>query len=460
MEMIRQLRENKPSQTTCRGAAAGVRVVCIMAVLFVGLSPLETGRVVAAEPARKAEPVEVAATIRLSVDEAIAVFLKQNLDLLISQFGIDYAKGQQITAALFPNPYLTLGTVGSFLKQQLGQPSNITRSGQVITMVQQLFEMAGKRGYRIESADFGTQSAEANFEDAVRQLGFTVKDVYYRVQLAQRRLALAEENRDRFARILEVNTIRFKKGYIAEVDLIRIRLQIIDFQSQVIQYIQEADIARADLRQLLRLSPLTQVELTTDLDYKPIDPDITSLRRVALEIRPDIRAKRHTQSQRVADLKLANAYRYPDVTIGAGYGVQGAVGPDLQNQGMVNVGVPLPLFNRNQGGIMQAEVGVQQAEADLMKTINQVENEVDVAYRNLSQSRRLVETYRAGVLDDARLTLTIVERAYERGGATILDLLDAARTSRTIQLNYIESLYNYQHNFFMLESAVGKGLTS
>jgi cobalt-zinc-cadmium efflux system outer membrane protein len=105
-------------------------------------------------------------------------------------------------------------------------------------------------------------------------------------------------------------------------------------------------------------------------------------------------------------------------------------------------------------------VGIQQAEADLQKTLNQVENQVDVAYRNLLQSRRLVEAYRAGVLDDARSTLTIVERAYERGGATILDLLDAARTSRTIQLNYVEALFNYQHQFFLLESAVGRGIAS
>jgi cobalt-zinc-cadmium efflux system outer membrane protein len=127
---------------------------------------------------------------------------------------------------------------------------------------------------------------------------------------------------------------------------------------------------------------------------------------------------------------------------------------------MLNVGVPLPLFNRNQGGIMQAEVAIQQAEADLRKTLIQVESQVDVAYRNLIQSRRLVEAYRAGVLDDARATLTIVERAYERGGATILDLLDAARTSRTIQQNYIEALFGYQRNVYLLESAVGREIAS
>jgi outer membrane protein, heavy metal efflux system len=393
--------------------------------------------------------------MRLSQDEAVALFLRRNFDLLITKFGIDYAKGQQITARLFPNPILSVNTLGAF-----GQQQTLTGSGQVYPQIQQLFEMAGKRGYRMESAGFGARSAEANFEDAIRQLTFTVKDAYYRVQLAQRRLALAEENRDRFSRILEVNTIRFKKGYIAEVDLIRIRLQVVDFQSQIIQAIQDGNQARADLRVLLGLSPSVDVLLTTQLDYHLVEPDIVALRRLALETRPDIRMKRLMQSQRMADLRLAKAYRIPDITAGVGLALQGPQGPDNQQQLGFNLGVPLPLFNRNQGGIAQAEVSTQVADADLQKAIVQVENDVEIAYRNMLESRRLVETYRGGVLEDARLTLTIVEKAYERGGATILDLLDAARTSRTIQQNYIETLFNYQRNLFLLENAVGREISS
>ncbi len=439
--------------------ASGAFWIWAAIVLFALSSPMNSSlaSTVQAEPKAAAS---MSSTLRLSLDEALALFLRQNLDLITVRFGIDSARAQQITAGLFPNPVLSVATLGSFAKDQQGVPSNISRSGQVYTQVQQLFEMAGKRGYRIESTGFGAQSAEANFEDAVRQLRFTVKDTYYRVQLAQRRLALAEENRDRFARILEVNTIRFKKGYIAEVDLIRIRLQVVDFQSQVIQALQEANAARADLRVLLRLSPATKLELTTELEYHRVDPDIAALRLVAIDTRPDIRVKRLVQSQRMADLKLAKAYRYPDVTAGGGYAVQGPTGPDNQQQFGLSFGVPVPLFNRNQGGIAQAEVGVQVAEAEFQKTLNQVENQVDLAYRNLLQSRQLVEAYQAGVLDDARSTFTIVERAYERGGATILDLLDAARTSRLIQQNYIESLFNYQRNVFFLESAVGREITS
>lgn len=424
-----------------------VHTICVLALVavFSGVPSFT-----AAGPADTVEQ-EPSKPLRLSLTEALGLFLSQNLDVLVAKYGIEYAKGQQITARLFPNPVMSIGTLSAYTQ---GHTAN--NSGQLFMQAQQLFELAGKRGYRIESAGYGTQSTEAAFEDAVRQLGFTVKDTYYRIQLALRRLALAEENRDRFSRILDVNTIRFKKGYIAEVDLIRIRLQMVDFQSQVIGALQEAESAKGDLRQLLRLSPKTLLELTTDMDYRRIDPDIAKLRVTALDARPDIRAKRFTYSQREADLKLAKAYRIPDLTIGGGYAIQGAQGPDNQQQFALNMGLPLPLFNRNQGGIHQAEVATQTAEADLNKTINLVENEVEVAYRNLIQSRRLVEAYIGGVLEDARSTLTIVERAYERGGATILDLLDAARTSRTIQQNYIEALFNYQHNLFRLESAVGQ----
>lgn len=402
-----------------------------------------------------ASSVGPSATVRLSLDDALALFLRQNLDLILAKYGIDHAQGQAITARLFPNPVLSVGAVGS-----MTQGRTLSRSGQVYPQVQQLFEMAGKRGFRIESAAYGIQGAEAAFEDAIRQLSFTLKETYYRVQLGLRRLNLAEENRDRFSRILEINTVRFKKGFIAEVDLIRIRLQVVDFHSQVITALQDTESARADLRVLLQLPASTKLELTTDMEYRRIDPDVRAMQQLALDGRPDIRVKRIARAQRSADLKLAQAYRYPDVTVGGGYAVQGAEGPDNPQQLGLSVGVPLPLFNRNQGGIAQGEVNVQVAEADLRKTLVEVENQVDIAHRNLIQSRNLVEAYQKGVLEDARQTLTIVERAYERGGATILELLDAARTARSIQLNYLESLFNYQRNVFQLESAVGREIST
>lgn len=430
--------------------------LAIVSCISIGGEPLSAGSLMSVG-SDEAPPVTIPPPqiLRMSLEEAIGLFLRQNLDLLIVKYGIELSKGQQITARLFPNPVALMGLVSSPV-----QGRTLGNSGQVFPQVQQLFELAGKRGYRIESAEYGLHSAEAAFEDAVRQLSFAVKETYYRVQLARKRLVLAEENRDRFSRILEINTIRFRKGFIAEVDLIRIRLQFIDFHSQVIQAIQEAQSARSDLRQLLRISPASELDLTTELDYKRVDPDIVKLRALAIDGRPDVRAKRFTLSRREADLRLAKAYRIPDVTVGAGYAVQGSHGPDNTNQMEFSLGVPLPLFNRNQGGIVQAEAEIQVAGADLGKTLNQVENEVDVAYRNLLESRRLVEAFLEGVLDDARSTIAIVERAYGRGGVTLLDLLDAARTSRMIRQSYIEALFNYQRNVIQLENAVGQEIAS
>ena len=257
-----------------------------------------------------------------------------------------------------------------------------------------------------------------------------------------------------------MNTLRFNKGYISGVDLIRIRLQVVDFAGQVILSTQEITGALTDLRTVLGVPPTTKLDLTTELEYHRVEPNLNILHQFALENRPDIRAKRLIRSQRESDLKLARAYRYPDPSVGPGMTIQGPTGPDNPQQYILALTMPLPVFNRNQGGIVQAEVGAQTAEADLRKTLLQVQNQVELSYRNLIQSRQLVEVFQAGILEDARDSFSIIEKAYEKGGATILDLLDAARTSRTIQTNYIDALFTYQRNLFLLESAVGLEVTS
>ncbi len=168
-----------------------------------------------------------AGKLTLTVDETMALFLSQNLDLLIAQYGIDSAKGRAVSAKLFPNPTLSADVTGS-----------ATRSfhdvGAFALRVDQLFELAGKRGYRMESARYGIQSAEAAFTDAVRILGFAVKDLFYHVLQARQKLELARQNSSNFEDVVKINDLRFKKGAIAEIDLIKLRVQLVDFQNQMI----------------------------------------------------------------------------------------------------------------------------------------------------------------------------------------------------------------------------------
>lgn len=155
-------------------------------------------------------------------------------------------------------------------------------------------------------------------------------------------------------------------------------------------------------------------------------------------------------------MKLARAFRIPDVTIGVDKNIQGPEGPNSPNQIGAGLSVPLPLFNRNQGGIRQSDAALKAAEADRNKTRLQVELDVESAYRDFIQKQMLVQAYRGGVLEDARASREIAKKAYERGGTSILDVLDAFRTFNSTMQNYLEALFGYQRSLLEINSAVGR----
>ena len=290
-----------------------VAVFCLMGAIPSGAALAQVSS--SSQPQSQASPTR----LTLSLNDALSLFLKKNLELLIVKYGIDSAKGRTITAGLFPNPTLSINTLSSYT-----QTCNLGRCGSVMTVLSQLFEVAGKRGFRVEGAGFGAKSAEAMFEDSVRQLRFAVKDAYYRVQVGHQHLAVDQKRYERFREILSGEALGPVQG-IGERDLIRFRIQSVEAQSQVIHDIQDVDAATADLRILLGLNPESELELTTPLEYRRIDPHGPQLQRLA-ENRPDIRAKRLRFSQRKAELRLANSIKVPDVTIDLGYMVQGPQG--------------------------------------------------------------------------------------------------------------------------------------
>jgi cobalt-zinc-cadmium efflux system outer membrane protein len=388
----------------------------------------------------------------LTVDEAMALFLSQNLDLLMAQYGVDSAKGLEVTSKLFPNPTLSADMTGSTTK-------SFHDVGSLGMRLDQLFELAGKRGYRQESARFAVLSAEAAFADAVRTLGFAVKDTFYHVLQAKQKLDLARQNSANFADVVKINDIRFKKGVIAEVDLIKLRVQLVDFQNQAITANQDFLIAQNTLKGLLRVRPMAELVLKGELDYTAASLDLEGLRAAALAARPDVLAKTRNVSQKDANLKLARAFRVPDVTLGGDYGIQGPQGPNTPNQYGFGLSVPLPLFNRNQGGILQAEADLRTAQTDLEKTRLQVEIDVENAYRDFTQAQMLVTAYRGGVVNDAKEAKDIATKAYQRGGTSILDLLDAFRTFNTTMQGYIDALYAYQRSLLEIDAAVGREVT-
>ena len=400
------------------------------------------------EPLRP--PSEV---LRLTLDQAMALFLKQNLDLIMVNYGIDAAKGRQITARLFPNPTLAVNTLSAYT-----QGCNMGTCGAVAPTLSQLFEVAGRRGFRIRAAELGALSAEANFEDAVRQLGFTLKETYFRVQRRRGHLAIDQDVLDSLVKLLPGSFDKTKRVG-SELDRVRVGLLTVNTEAAVLQDMQQLEEVSGDLRMMLQLSPDVELDLQTDLTYyRPtIQPNLTRLLEYALENRPDIRALRFIRDQRNTESQLARAVRYPNVTAQLGYSVQGPRGPDNQQQWGVNLSAPLPVFDRNQGGIVEAEVAVRTAEAKIQQTSVLIQNEVAVAYRKFLHGQKLVEAMN-GAIERASMLFRAAQQGYAKNEIGILDLESTRRAYGDTRESHLEAIFGYQQSVLNLERSSGRDI--
>lgn len=402
-----------------------------------------------AKPASLPSSPEV---LQLTLDEALALFLKQNLDLIIANSGVEAAKGRQITAQLFPNPTLSINTFSAYT-----QGCNLRKCGAVAPTLTQLFEVAGRRGYRTEVAALETMSLEAKFEDSVRQLGFTLKETYYRVQRQRGHLEVDQDVQAVLAKLLQGIVREGKRGG-SDQYLVRLGLLAVNADAEVYQDMQRIEEVSGDLRMMLRVSQDVELELESSLSYRKADPNLARLMEYALENRPDIRAKRLTRDKRKTELQLAKAIRYPNVTTDLGYMAQGPRGPDNQQQWVLNFSVPLPVFNRNQGGIVEAEVSVMAVEADIEKTEVQIQNEVGVAYRRFLHGRKLFEAL-SGALTRAATLFDEAQQAFAKGEIGILDLENTRRSYADTKDNYIDAIFGHEQNWLQLEWAAGHDIT-
>lgn len=383
--------------------------------------------------------------LKLTLQSTLELFRQQNLQLVAERFHVEASRADIITAGLFPNPQLSMN--GTFIDPRSPQLAG----SQLTARLDFLIETAGKRRLRREGAEAGTRAAEQRFFDVTRQLVMEVKEAFYEILLAQEHLNLAEENLKRFDEILRVNTIRFKRGGIPEVELIKTRLQKLDFENDVIAATLETQNAKNRLRGLLTLFPSQEIEIIGSLGERPEIPSLETLQEKALRHRPDLLSQQEQVRQNEIQLKLTRAQRIPDVTVGAEYDT---VSPDYHPTIGGGISLPLPLFNRNQGEIQKADRLLKASQAQFDQIHQQVLLDVERAHREAIENLSLVRAFETGLLKDAQEVREIVENAYQKGGATILDLLEAERTFNVTRLSYAQALFNTQKGIIGVEGAV------
>jgi outer membrane protein, heavy metal efflux system len=427
--------------------------VLLVTVFFFGgagaQSPLAPSQSAPSPPAQALAQNPAAVTI--SLDDAIQRALLHNHTLLAARTTIQQSEAEETTANLRPNPVL----LGDAQFLPIFQPSQfsadyIDNIAQFDLGVSYLFERGKKRQHRLQAAKDLTAVTRSQVADNERSLTFSVASQFINVELAESTLELAMQDLKSFQTTVDIGEARYKAGDIGEGDLLKIKLQMLQFQTDV----SAAQLARvqglSDLRQLLGYESIPQdYDVAGAFDYQPVKGNVEDFQAKALQSRPDLRAAQQGVTAANSQHELQKAIGKRDVTGQASY--THIVFNDVSLFGQIQ----LPIFDRNQGEIARAGFAVTQAQEQAKFASGQVLTDVRDAFENLHTNDKVLGLYRSGYLDQAQQSRDISEYAYRHGAASLLDFLDAERSYRATQLGYRQALASYLLALEQLREAVG-----
>lgn len=314
--------------------------------------------------------------------------------------------------------------------------------------LQQTFETGGKRERRVDLAAAAQHRAELERELIERQIANRVKQAYWQAAGAHLALQLLEQDAARFEEIIHYHQVRVTEGAIAEVDLIRVRVEGGRLAVSRNTASLDAERARIALQREMAATSFPAVDLATPLEPLPDLPQINLTEIV--DRRPEVRIARQMVEQARANLRLQQAQAKPNVD--ALFGYKRTAGFDTMLGGMQ---VDLPFANRNQGNIAAAVSDIRAAESSLAATEALVRAEVEAARREVEIRRQQLGGQLRAMREQAAEAARIAEASYREGATDLLRFLDAQRLRIETQLLYTRTLAEYRQSYAVLEAALG-----
>jgi cobalt-zinc-cadmium efflux system outer membrane protein len=371
-------------------------------------------------------------TLRLTVKQAEDQFLKNNLSLIIQRYNIDNASAQVITAHLFQNPDFSFangihatGVPNAFNEQSFS--------------VSQLFSTAGKRNKNIRLTRIGVEQAKDQFFDLLRTLKFTLRNDFYTIYFQQQSAQVYNDEINSLAKTLSVFKEQYAKGNIAQKEVLRIQSQLYSLQTEYNSLLTGIDTTQSELRLLIKVSPATYIVPQVNLDNKQMVAAVPyqQLLDSAYANRYDLRLSKATVDYNNLNLELQKATAVPDVSLSFNYDKLGSYGDNFMSAGLA---FSLPFFNRNQGGIKQARIAIDQSKVQLQSRQDQVESEVAANYKGALRLEKLYNSFDPQFKDDFNHLIQEVFKNYEKRNISMLEFLDFydSYKTNTIQLNNLQ----------------------
>ena len=369
---------------------------------------------------------------------------------------VDEMKAEEMTAFLRPNPQFSLLADGTQIAPHDGAFTPF-RGTYEEPSLSYLHERDHKRELRLKSAKEGTGITQSQHIDLERNLIFGLRSAFVQTLQAKAVLQLAKADLEYYDKIIEISRTRFNAGDLAKIDLARIELQRVQYES-------EWEIAIVNLRtqkiQLLLLlddrTPVDQFDITGAFDLGPDLQPLDEYHQVALDNRPDLRAAVQTIEQSQTNHKLAEANGSTDPTYSAWYTHNSSNNnPNgIQTLG-VSVQIPLRIFDKNQGEKKRTLIDIDKSTQAAEAAKAQVFSDVDSAYELVRSNIALIKPYKAQYLDQSIYVRDTVTFAYEHGGASLMDFLNAQSDYRVVQLAYLQLIGSYMTAVGQMNLAVG-----
>ncbi len=388
----------------------------------------------------------------ISLDQAITLALAHNHNLLATRTQILQNQAQEITANLRPNPTLGLDSqFVPFFSPQDFSGTNLDQTQQFDVGISYLFERGHKRQHRLQAARDQTAVTRAQVGDAERTLIFNVGQQFISVLLAESTLQFALQDLQSFQQTVNIAETQFKAGFIGEGDYLKIKLQLLQFQTDVSSARLAKVQALLGLRQFLGYNAVpADYDVIGELEYQPLATHVEDMQAKALKERADYRAAQLGVTAANSQIALAKANAKVDVN-----GTYDFTHVSGENTASIFANFELPIFNRNQGEIARTRYALTQAQEQEQAAGDTVLSDVSNAYEAVKSNDSVVQLYTSGYLKQAQDSRDISEYAYKRGAASLLDFLDAERSYRSIQLAYRQALASYMTALEQLKEAVG-----
>ena len=387
-----------------------------------------------------ARALPVSDTLKLTVKQAEDLFLKNNLQLIAQHYNIGIADAQVITTKLFPNPDFS-STSGlydtnthKFFDYSAGQ-------GEYSGNISQLFTTAGKRNKNIQLAQIGVEQAKYQFFDLLRTLKASLRSDFFAIYFQQESAKVYDTEINTLQKILNAYKEQNAKGNISEKDVLSIQSQLYSLQAELAGLAAGIDASISQLQLLIRAKPGTYIEAEYNYELDGIDVLGTvpykNLLDSAYNNRYDLRLAKSAVEYNDMNLKYQRALAVPDINLSLGYDRRGGYVPNYTNLG---IEFNLPFFDRNQGGIKQAQLTIDQGKVQLQGQQDQVENDVSVNYLTASRYEKLSNSFDPKFKRDFTHLIQEVVKNYEVRNIGLIEFLylyDSYKVN-AVQLNNIQ----------------------